>query len=94
VQAHALQIAREALSNALRHGAAKHVRIGLEREDGRLAFTVEDDGRGFDPANLLKPGLGLTNIDERAREIGGRLTVSSTPGKGTIVKLTLPRPVA
>jgi len=92
VQAHVLQIAREALSNALRHGEAKHVQIGLEAEDGRLAFTIEDDGRGFDPANLLKPGLGLTNIDERAREIGGRLTVSSTPGKGTLVKLTLPRP--
>ena len=68
VQAHALQIAREALSNALRHGAAKHVRIGLEREDGRLAFCaavangLPAVAAGLAPMALGSDGAGSIRI--------------------------------
>jgi signal transduction histidine kinase len=83
----ALQIAREAVSNALRHGAPSHIHIAL-RERGEFAeFEIADDGRGFDPATAPE-GKGLTNFAERARELGGELTLDSKPGEGTRVRLT------
>lgn len=83
----ALQIAREAVSNALRHGHADHIRITLRRHDDFAEFEVADDGRGFDAA-LAPQGKGLANFAERARELGGELTVDSRPGEGTRVKLS------
>jgi signal transduction histidine kinase len=91
-RAHALQIAREAVSNALRHGQAGHVHLSLQRRAGRVEFTIDDDGCGFDPAASAGRGRGLSNLIERARELGAELTVSSTPGKGTRVTLIFPLP--
>ncbi len=89
-RAHSLQIAREAVSNAIRHGRAGSVRVDLRRRDSRAEFTIEDDGSGFDPATLSGQGRGLNNLAERARELGAELTVASKPGKGTRVVLTMP----
>jgi signal transduction histidine kinase len=90
-RAHALQIAREAVSNALRHGHATQLRLSLQHRDGHAEFTIEDDGSGFDPA-APRRGRGLSNLVERARELGAELTVSSDPGKGTRVILVFPLP--
>jgi signal transduction histidine kinase len=92
-RAHALQIAREALSNALRHGHAARVHLALRRQDGRAEFTIQDDGSGFDPAVQRIGGRGLNNLAERARELGAELTVLSEPGKGTRVIVVFPLPV-
>jgi signal transduction histidine kinase len=84
---HALQIAREAISNALRHGEASRVTIALRPAGEYVEFEVTDNGRGFDAAAATTHGLGLENFTERARELGAELTVDSTPGHGTRVSL-------
>jgi signal transduction histidine kinase len=84
---HALQITREAVSNALRHGEANHLEIVLRRQGESAVFQIGDDGRGFDPTTLASPGKGLANFTQRARELGAELTIDSQPAKGTCVKL-------
>ena len=87
--AHAiLSIVRELTVNAIRHGQAAHVRIAGERREGVIRFSVSDDGTGFDPAH--RPGVdeghfGLQGVRERLNRLGGRIDISSTPGKGTKV---------
>jgi signal transduction histidine kinase len=85
---HALQIAREAVSNALRHGEANGIAVALRRRGHFAEFEVTDDGRGFDTATSISPGNGLDNFAQRAGELGGHLVVNSQPGKGTSVKLS------
>ena len=87
-----LRIAHEALHNALRHAGPGHVRVSLRETDGTLAVAVSDDGIGFQPdlAELRSKHLGLTSMEERARELGGRLEIRSAPGTGTTVRLELP----
>ena len=84
-----LRIAHEALHNALRHARADHVRVALHERDGGLVVEVTDDGVGFEPdrAQLRSRHLGLTSMEERARELGGRLEIRSAPGDGTTVRL-------
>jgi signal transduction histidine kinase len=86
------RIAQEALQNALRHAQAARIEVRLEDGGGRLLLTVADDGRGFDPAApvLRSRRLGLTSMEERASELGGRLSVESQPGSGTTVRLEVP----
>src|SRR3954468_10408114 len=84
-----LRIAQEALGNALRHAAAKRIRVKLGGDGEKLFLKVVDDGCGFDPSGPEVRGqrLGLTSMEERATELGGRLTVESTLGEGTTVSL-------
>ncbi len=88
-----LRIAHEALHNAVRHAAARHVTVRLNGGEDRLTVEVSDDGIGFDPADpeLRSHHLGLTSMEERARELGGTLKLSSTPGSGTTVTLEVAR---
>lgn len=87
-----LRIAHEALHNAVRHAAATHVTVTLEDARGAVHLRVADDGRGFTPSapELRSRHLGLTSMEERAAELGGRLWVQSAPGAGTTVTLTVP----
>lgn len=89
-QRHALvRIAREAVSNAIRHGGATCVRVRLCREAGRHRLLVEDDGRGFDVAAVARGnGFGLTSMRERARALPGDLEIRTAPGEGTSVGVT------
>ncbi len=88
-----LRIAHEALHNAVRHAAAQHVTVQLHGRGSELHLEVADDGIGFDPEDpeLRSHHLGLTSMEERARELGGRLRLRSAPGAGTTVTLELPR---
>jgi signal transduction histidine kinase len=88
-----LRIAHEALHNAVRHAGARSVRVLLAESDGRLRVEVSDDGTGFDPdrAEIRARHLGLTSMEERARELGGVLKIRSAPGAGTTVSLEVPR---
>jgi signal transduction histidine kinase len=90
--AQVLRIANEAVHNAVRHAAASRVTVDL-RGDGStlLALEVTDDGHGFDPEDpeLRSRHLGLTSMEERAAELGGRLAITSAPGGGTTVRLEL-----
>jgi signal transduction histidine kinase len=84
-----LRIAHEAIHNALRHARADHVDVTLSGTNGSLVVSVTDDGVGFEPTRpeLRSRHLGLTSMEERAREIGGRLQIRSSPGAGTTVRL-------
>jgi signal transduction histidine kinase len=86
-----LRIAHEALNNALHHAGAEHVVLRLASGDGTLKIEVADDGAGFDPSSgeLRSRHLGLTSMEERARELGGHLEIRSAPGAGTTVALEL-----
>ncbi len=80
-----LRIVEEALHNALRHARAEQITVRL----GADHVEVNDDGVGFDPRRpeLRARHLGLTSMEERARELGGELEISSSPGAGTAVRL-------
>lgn len=83
---HGLQIVREAVSNAVRHGNATKVRITLQLAGHFAEFAIGDNGSGFNVASA-GGGHGLANFAQRARELGAELTVDSAPGRGTTVKL-------
>jgi signal transduction histidine kinase len=84
-----LRIAQEALHNALRHAEARRVTVRLEGRDGRLVLEITDDGVGFRPHDpeLRSRHLGLTSMEERARDLGGQLEIRSAPSAGTTVRL-------
>ena len=85
-----LRIVGEAVTNAARHGHARSIRLELE-ERPDLQVRVVDDGVGFDPANLQgRGGYGITSMRERAEAVGGTLHVTSAPGRGTTIAVTLP----
>ncbi|HEX9116491.1 MAG TPA: histidine kinase N-terminal 7TM domain-containing protein [Anaerolineae bacterium] len=88
-----LRVIQEALSNARRHGQARHVRVSVECRGEGAQIAVTDDGCGFDPEQPLGPGsnqFGLKTMAERMAQVGGRVTIDSHPGAGTRVVLVLP----
>lgn len=92
-----LRVVEEALHNALRHSGAGHIAVTLKpARGGGMTVTIADDGTGFDPGPArglgagLGAGLGFVSMKERARRIGGNLTVTSRPGKGTSIVLGVP----
>ncbi len=82
-----LRIVGEAVHNALRHARAHRIAVRL----GAKLVEIADDGGGFDSdrPELRARHLGLTSMEERARELGARLTIDSAPGSGTTVRLEL-----
>jgi signal transduction histidine kinase len=84
-----LQLAREAVANAVRHSGARTVAIELQQDVDGIVLEVEDDGSGFDPEAATR-GHGLANLRSRAEAIGGRLEIVSAPGRGTSVRLSMP----
>jgi PAS domain S-box-containing protein len=91
VGASVLQVAREAMSNIVRHAAARHATIRLSTEGDGVVLTVTDDGQGFSPTGTgRRAGDGLRNMAERARSIGGQLGIASHPSQGTEVRLQVP----
>ncbi len=84
------RVVQEAVRNASRHSGARQVRIYVQREGARLRVSVQDDGKGFDPAH--ETGVGILGMTERVARLGGVFTVDSELGRGTIVSFELPLP--
>ena len=88
------RICQEALSNTCRHSAAQRVTITLTYLDDEVLLDVADDGIGFDPSKLPRPsatgGHGLPGMCERLELAGGRFSVESEPGGGTVVSAAVP----
>lgn len=97
------RVVQEALTNSVRHSGGSRIELRLRAEEGGVAGAVRDNGRGF---ALISPrrasvesagaamsgaGLGLAGMEERVRELGGTLRVTSAPGSGTKVEFRLPR---
>lgn len=86
-----LRILGEALTNARRHGQARHVRVRVWGTKDGLCAEVSDDGRGFDPASPQSPiHHGITGMRERAELLNGRLEIDSESGAGTTVRMEAP----
>jgi signal transduction histidine kinase len=87
-----LRVAQEAMHNALRHGRAATVSVTLESCGKGVRLRIRDDGRGFDTLAVRQAGrhLGLVSMRDRAGGVGGRLTVQSEPGKGTVIEMEVP----
>jgi len=78
------RVTQEALSNAVTHGRAKEITVRLACDHELLRLQIQDTGSGFDPA-AISEGLGLVSMRERLRMVGGKLTVNSSPGHGTVI---------
>jgi signal transduction histidine kinase len=83
-----VRIACEAVTNAARHSGADRVDLRLERRGSGVRLWVSDQGHGFDPADP-GGGFGLTSMRARANSVGAELVVSSMPGQGSQVEVTL-----
>ena len=89
------RIFQECLTNISKHAGATEVSIAVKENDGLISLVIEDNGAGFDPAQVLARrasgrGLGLAALDERARMLGGALEIRSQPGFGTRMTCVIP----
>ena len=88
-------IVQEILTNIRNHSRATEVWLRLRSQNGSLLLEVSDNGQGFDPDEVMSntitlEHMGLTGMQERARLLGGQLTIRSKPGEGTVVTFTFP----
>ena len=91
---HLLRIAQEAISNAIKHGRARHIAVALVESNGHLTLTVTDDGRGLPPAPGKTGGRGTQIMQYRAGMIGGTLAVRPADNGGVLVTCSLRLPVS
>ena len=85
------RVTQEALQNIAKHSDAKHVSVALSWQQGSVLLSLEDDGVGFDPEVVRgEGGLGLISMRERAHLVKGKLAITSQPGHGTQLTLSIP----
>jgi signal transduction histidine kinase len=93
VRGELLSVAREALSNAVRHASATRTTIQIGEANGELRLEIADDGTGFETGARAQDGhQGLANMLRRAESLGGNLVLESAPGRGTRIIVTVPLP--
>ena len=95
IEVNLYRIVQEALNNVMKHAEANKVSVLQERVGSNLVLIIEDDGKGFDPAEKEKltkddRGMGLLGMKERAALIGGTLEIESAPGAGTTIYARVP----
>jgi signal transduction histidine kinase len=89
------RIFQESLTNIFKHAQASQITVAAKKQDGQVAFAVQDNGQGFDVDRVLgkegsAKGLGMAAIQERVRMIGGVLEVWSQAGQGTRISFAIP----
>ena len=84
------RVIQESINNSIKHSNANHMMIKFQEEGNSLKFIISDDGSGFDISSV-KTGNGLSNMEIRASQIGGKILIHSQEGKGTEITLTLKR---
>lgn len=87
------RIAQEGITNVIRHAEATQASLILIRSDSEIRLLVEDNGRGFNPGEIVpssEHGLGLLGMRERTRQCGGAFEVESAPNRGTTVRVSIP----
>ena len=89
-----LRVGQEALTNAIKYARASQIDVNINRSGGKLELTITDNGCGFDPQSGIKSsnggGFGLPGMKERIAQIGGRLLIESSVGKGTSIFASVP----
>ena len=92
--AHAIalfHICQEALANTAKHAHAKHVEVMVWTTPERVLMEIHDDGQGFNPQKVqLTLGHGISNMQTRARNVGGDLEMTTDPGNGTTILVWMP----
>lgn len=86
------RVAQEAVTNAIKHGRAKHIEVSLKAKRAEIILTIHDNGKGFDPAKpraRATSRMGLRVMQEMAASAGGTFTIASGSGKGTTVVVRL-----
>jgi PAS domain S-box-containing protein len=91
---HLYRIAQEAVQNALKHAAARHVEVYVDVHADWVMLRVVDDGRGIRPADAASSGFGINTIRYRTSAIGGQLSIRPVPTGGTKVTCVVPNPAA
>jgi signal transduction histidine kinase len=92
VESHLLRISQEATANAVKHAQASQIKIELNYRNDAVHLTVSDDGQGFSPESVPSGEsghFGLLGMRERAEKMGGLLNVSSAPGRGAKIEITV-----
>jgi signal transduction histidine kinase/ligand-binding sensor domain-containing protein len=95
IEQHLLRIAQEAVTNVLKHAGASRIWVKLHAEARKIYLRIADDGRGFVQDDVFQSRgghFGLIGMRERAERLGGELHLSSHPGEGTEVEVTVPIP--
>ena len=88
-----LRISQEAVTNTVKHSSASSVRIDLDFGDQNIVLEVKDNGSGFTPDNSAGPSeghFGILGMSERAKRVDGQVSITSQPGRGTVVRVVLP----
>ncbi len=83
------RVVQEALTNCARHANARHIRVALRGENGLVHLAIQDDGVGFDTTRETE-GLGIVGIQERVRDLGGKVEITSQMELGTLLKANIP----
>jgi signal transduction histidine kinase len=83
-------IGREAMANVIKHADATAAFVRVEAQNGDVLVEIRDNGQGFDPGAGHPGHFGLDSMRSRATEIGGRLTITSRRGYGTLVRVRVP----
>ena len=88
------RVAQEALTNVAKHAHASRVDVMIEKLDGNVCMTIQDDGKSFPVDQTLHSGknrrLGLLGMRERVEMVGGTLRIKSALGKGTLIQAQIP----
>jgi signal transduction histidine kinase len=84
------RLGQEALANVVKHARASRAAVCIAAKDDTVSIEVSDDGRGFDPATVGSDHFGLRSIRGRVVDLGGRFEVTSTPGRGTVLRVEVP----
>jgi signal transduction histidine kinase len=84
------RLGQEALANVVKHARASSATVHIEARDDSVLMDVSDDGRGFDPAAVGPQHFGLRSMRGRVADLGGRLQVTSRPGRGTVLRVEVP----
>jgi signal transduction histidine kinase len=87
VEVAAYYVVSEALTNAAKHANASVVRVDVDLSDGLLRLSVDDDGVG---GADFRRGSGLIGLEDRVEAVGGKIKVTSPPGRGTSLQVTIP----
>lgn len=99
IQKHLYRIIQECISNAIKHAYAQNIEMNIYVDEGNLLLFIEDDGKGFKPIEIKKgqytsEGLGIVNIQERIKELGGSWEIDSHFNSGTSIIINLPMEIS
>lgn len=83
------RVLQEQLKNIQAYAHAKKISVSLQKADGRIEFTIRDDGKGFDPADVQK-GIGLANIRRRIESLSGTFELTAAQGRGCTLTANIP----